>query len=70
MLTVKDGVEKWRVVLFCGLIVLFSIFNGAAIGYFTFYVDVWEGAVLFGIFFGVIPAILIWMYIDQKAQIV
>lgn len=70
MLYMKEEVHKWRLVLLCILIVLFSIFNGAGVGYFTFYVDVWVGVILFGVFLGVIPAVLIWEYVDRKARIV
>lgn len=65
-----NEIPKWRLLLLCFLMVAVSIFNGAGVGYFTPFFDVWEGAVLFGVFLGIIPVILIWKYISRRVQIV
>lgn len=65
-----DEVSRKRLLLVIFLIISFSIFNGAGIGYFTLFFDVWEGAILFGVFLGIIPAVLFWKYVSRRAEIV
>lgn len=51
------------------MLVQFTIFTWAGIGYFTLYFDVWMGAIV-GAILGGIAAVLLWKYESRNAQVV